>query len=110
MKTDNHVENICKKYYMNYMNLSKRHILKKECLIPIELIFCYLDVSYPFNKLHERCLRVIYNGKKSSFEELLIKDNSLHTTKLFECLLWDVQTCEGDATKNNKWNLLIKRN
>ena len=72
---------------MNYMNLSKRHILKKECLIPIELIFCYLDVSYPFNKLHERCLRVIYNGKKSSFEELLIKDNSLYATKLFECLL-----------------------
>ena len=29
------------------------------------------------NRLHERCLRLIYNDKQSSFEELLIKDNSV---------------------------------
>ena len=29
------------------------------------------------NRLHERCLRLIYNDKHSSFEELLEKDNSV---------------------------------
>ena len=28
-------------------------------------------------KLHERCLRIIYGDKKSSFEELLEKDSSV---------------------------------
>ena len=27
-------------------------------------------------KLHERCLRIIYDNKRSSFEDLLEKDNS----------------------------------
>ena len=27
------------------------------------------------NRLHERCERIIYNDKPSSFEELLVKDN-----------------------------------
>ena len=29
------------------------------------------------NRLHERCLRLIYNDKRSSFEDLLEKDNSI---------------------------------
>ena len=29
------------------------------------------------NRLHERCLRIIYNDKRSTFEELLAKDNSV---------------------------------
>ena len=29
------------------------------------------------NRLHERCLRLIYNDKKSSFEDLLQKDGSV---------------------------------
>ena len=29
------------------------------------------------NRLHERCLRIIYNDKHSNFEELLVKDNSV---------------------------------
>ena len=29
------------------------------------------------NRLHERCLRLIYNNKKSSFENLLEKDGSV---------------------------------
>ena len=36
------------------------------------------------NRLHERCLRLIYNDKRSSFEDLLKKDNSvsIHHTSL----------------------------
>ena len=29
------------------------------------------------NRLHERCLRTIYNGKQPSFNELLEKDGSV---------------------------------
>ena len=29
------------------------------------------------NRLHERCLRLIYNDKRSTFEQLLDKDNSV---------------------------------
>ena len=29
------------------------------------------------NRLHERCLRIIYNDKTSTFKELLEKDNSV---------------------------------
>ena len=36
------------------------------------------------NRLHERCLRIIYNGKASNFEQLLGKDSSvsIHTRNL----------------------------
>ena len=36
------------------------------------------------NRLHERCLRIIYSDKKSSFEQLLEKDKSvsIHTRNL----------------------------
>ena len=33
--------------------------------------------SKKINRLHERCLRIIYSDKQSSFEELLEKDGSL---------------------------------
>ena len=35
------------------------------------------------NKLHEKYLRIVYNDKKSNFEELL----SLYTTEIFKSLL-----------------------
>ena len=31
------------------------------------------------NRLHERCLHIVYNNKKSSFEELLERDASVPT-------------------------------
>ena len=34
-------------------------------------------VNSKIDKLHERCLRVIYNDKKSSFKELLETDKSV---------------------------------
>ena len=33
------------------------------------------------NRLHGRCLQIIYNDKQSSFIELLEKDNSVSTPK-----------------------------
>ena len=34
-------------------------------------------INNKFNRLHERALRIVYSGFKSSFEGLLMKDNSL---------------------------------
>ena len=34
-------------------------------------------VNNKINKLHERCLRIVYNDKKSSFKELLETDKSV---------------------------------
>ena len=39
---------------------------------------CHIRTSNnKINRLHERCLRLIYNDKKSSFEDLLQKDGSV---------------------------------
>ena len=35
------------------------------------------SLNKKINRLHERCLRIIYNDKHSNFEELLINDNSV---------------------------------
>ena len=35
------------------------------------------SLNNKINRLHERCLRIIYNDKHSNFDELLIKDNSI---------------------------------
>ena len=43
------------------------------------LIWMYHNRMYSnkINKLHERCLLLVYNEKRSSFENLLEKDNSV---------------------------------
>ena len=39
---------------------------------------CVFQVSNTkINRLHERCLRIAYNDKKSNFNELLVKDSSV---------------------------------
>ena len=35
------------------------------------------SLNNKINRLHERCLRIIYNDKSSNFEEILNKDNSV---------------------------------
>ena len=36
-----------------------------------------LALNSKINRLHERCLRITYNDKTSTFKELLEKDNSV---------------------------------
>ena len=40
-------------------------------------MFHIRNLNNKINRLHERCLRVIYNDKTSSFEQLLENDNSV---------------------------------
>ena len=66
-----------------YMELGKRRILMN---IFFDSQFNYCPVIWmchsralnnKTNRLHEQCLRIIYNDKTSAFKELLEKDNSI---------------------------------
>ena len=91
LKFENHLSAICNKVsrkinalerIANYVVLEKRHIVMKT---PIESQFNYCLLIWMFysrtinskiNRLHERALRIVYSDFRSSFEGLLIKDNS----------------------------------
>ena len=92
LKFDKHVENICQKAskklnalarVTNYMELPKRRILMNAFFkaqfnyCPAVWMFHNRSLNNKINRLHERCLRIIYNDKHSNFEELLVKDNSV---------------------------------
>ena len=51
---------------------------------PLVWMFHSRTLNNRINKLHERCLRIIYNDKVSSFQELLDQDKSVtvHTRNL----------------------------
>ena len=55
-----------------YMTVTKRRILMNAIWM-----FHSRNLNNEINRLHERCLRVIYNVKTSSFEQLLEKDSSV---------------------------------
>ena len=65
------------------MELPKRRILMNAFFeaqfnyCPIIWMFHSRCLNNKINRLHERCLRMIYNDKISNFEELLNKDNSV---------------------------------
>ena len=66
-----------------FMNLSKRRLLMN-CFFKTQPNYCPLiwmchirENNRKINRLHERCLRTIYNGKQPSFNELLEKDGSV---------------------------------
>ena len=67
------------------MDFSKKRILMNaffesefNCW-PVIWMFHNRSLKNKINRLHERCLRTIYNNKQSSFEQLLNQDNSVST-------------------------------
>ena len=44
---------------------------------PLVWICCNRSLKTKINRLHERYLRIVYNNKKSNFNELLVKDASV---------------------------------
>ena len=92
LKSDKHIKNIFLKAngklnalarVTNYMELSKRRILTSASFkaqfnyFPSGLMFHSRSLNNEINRLHELCLLIIYNDKRSSFEELSVKDNSV---------------------------------
>ena len=91
-----HVDEICKKAGQKlntlsrvtpYMDLSKRRILLNAFSIsqfsycPLVWMFHSRGKNNKINRIHERCLQIIYNDKKSTFYELLEKDDSVSIRK-----------------------------
>ena len=85
---DDHISELCKRLHAlsrvaSYMNISKRSILMnaffKSQFSYFPLVWmCHSHANNgKINRLHERCLRIIYSDKQSSFETLLEKDGSV---------------------------------
>ena len=87
-----HIDNICKKASQKlnaisritpYMDFNKKRLAVNAFFMAHvnywPLIWMCHNRTYnnKINRLHERYLRLIYNDKRSSFEDLLEKDNSV---------------------------------
>ena len=89
---DKHVNDICKTAGQKlnalsrvtpYMELSKRRVLVNAFFLS-QFNYCSLvwmchsrTCNNKINRLHERCLRLIFNDRVSPFCELLVKDESV---------------------------------
>ena len=92
LKFQSHIDSICKKALLKlnaisritpYMDFNKKR-LAVNAFFSSQFNYCPLiwmcrNRTYynKINRFHERCLRMIYNDKRSSFEDLLEKDNSV---------------------------------
>ena len=114
IKTDNklrlnaHVEDVCKKVSRKihalarvtpYMTTSKRRILMN-ALFRSQFSYCPLvwmwhsrTLNNKINRLHERCLRIGYNDKLSSFQNLLDQDRSV-SVNTRDLQTFAVETCK----------------
>ena len=89
---NNHISDLCKKASGKisalaraapFMSFNKNKLLMN-AFFTSQFSYCSLIWmchsrlnNRKINKLHKRCLRIIYNDKQSSFDELLIKDSSV---------------------------------
>ena len=91
LKFNKHIEDICQKASQKlntlarlapYMETSKKRILMNPFFksqfnyCPLVWMCCNRSLNTKIDQLHERCLRIVYNGKKSFFNDLLVKDDS----------------------------------
>ena len=92
---NDHISDLCKKASRKisalarvtpFMGLSKRKLLMN-AFFTSQFSYCQLIWMYhsrsnnrKINMVHERCLRIVYNDKQSSFTELSNKDNSSQVT------------------------------
>ena len=86
-----HVKSICSKASQkvhalsrvsNFMSLSQRKTIMKTFILshfgycPLVWMFHSRQLNHRINRLHERALRIVYRDESSSFEELLMTDES----------------------------------
>ena len=92
LKFNKHIQDICQKAPQKlnalarlalYMGTSKTLILVN-AFFKSQFNYCSLvwmccnrSLNTKINRLHERFLRIVYNDKKSNFNELLVKDGSV---------------------------------
>ena len=92
MKFDEYIQIQCKKAgrklcalgrVCKFLNLERRRSLIKAFIesqfayCPLVWVFCSRSSNNRINHLDERALRIVYNDHSSTFEDLLVKDNSV---------------------------------
>ena len=92
LKFDDHVNHLSKKASLKlnapariapFMNVSKNRIIVKSFIepqfgyCPLVWMFRSRGLNNNIKRIHERALRITYNDKSSSYEELLSKDRSV---------------------------------
>ena len=90
LKFDEHVNNLCKKACQKlnalvrlapFMNVDKKRMIMKAFIesqfgyCPLVWIFHSRSLNNKINLINERALRITFNDKSSSFQNLLEKDN-----------------------------------
>ena len=90
-----------------YMTVSKRRILMN-AFFRSQFSYCPLvwmchsrTLNNEINTLHERCLRIVYNDKLSSFQNLLDQDRyvSVHTRNLQTLAIEMYKVSKGNVPK-----------
>ena len=89
---DDHVGALCNKASQkvhalsrisHFMGIKQRQIIMKAFInsqfgyCPLVWMFHSRKLNNRINKIHERSLRIVFNDNKSTFRELLLKDNSV---------------------------------
>ena len=92
LSLNDHIENKCKKTgaklntltrVTQYMNTEKKRSMMNALFLlqfnycPLTWMFHNRSLNHKKNRLHERCLRVIYNDSHSCYDESLNLDNSV---------------------------------
>ena len=106
-KFNKHIKDICQKASKKlnalarlapYMGTTKKRILMNAFFksqfnyCPLVWMCCNRSLNTKINRLHEQCLRIVYDDKKPSFKELLVKDGSvsIHHQKFTKTGSWNV--------------------
>ena len=97
LNLDEHVSDLCKTAskklqelqaitrVVNYMTIEQTRIIMEAHInsyfgyCPLVWMFHSRTMNNRINKIHERALRIVYNDKQSTFNELLRKHNSVTT-------------------------------
>ena len=77
------IKHTCKTCTMHENNQKTYHFIMSAFFksqfnsCPLVWMCCNRSLNTKINRLHEGCLRIVYNDKKSYFNELLVKDDSV---------------------------------
>ena len=125
LTANEHVTNLCKKAsnklhalarISRYMSAEKRKIIMKS-FITSQFGYCPLvwmmhnrTLNTRINKIQERALRIVYDDRNSTFEELLHKDNSvtIHTRNIQALAIELFKIVSGQSPEIMKEVFLLK--
>ena len=123
---EKHITDICRKAsrkiyalarIVSYMDLSKQRMVMN-AFFNSQFNYCPLiwmchnrTMNRKINRLHERCLRIIYNDKQSSFKMLLEKDScvSIHDENI-QCLSTEMYKVNNGLSPPIVSNIFTQKN